>query len=215
MRTRLLLFAVTVVAAFLWWAWQETPPRGEMPPLPMPSRHAALIVAGARAQIGDVYDSRYQDISYPGGDVKKGRGACTDVVVRALRRAGLDLQETMHRDMSAHFSIYPHSWGLTAPNADIDHRRVPNQIAFLGRHARSLTTSVSGRALAQWQPGDIVYWNTAGALRQTLHTGIVSNRRSARGVPFVIHNGWRCVEEDALRRWPVIAHFRTEAKPAS
>lgn len=211
------LFLLTAIAVTSWmlWNWRQAPPSGELAPLPMPSRYAGLIVAGARAQLGDVYDANYRDISYPLGDVAKGRGACTDVVVRALRNAGVDIQESIHRDMTAHFASYPHSWGLRAPNHNIDHRRVPNQITFLKRHARALTTSVSKRTLSQWQPGDIVYWNTAGAMRQRLHTGIVSNRRSARGVPFVIHNGWRCIEEDALDRWKIIAHFRTEAKPRS
>jgi hypothetical protein len=212
MLTRL---SIVVFAALSVWLWMDHTPRGELPPLPMPTLQAARIVEGARAQIGDVYDARYQVIKYPGGDVKRGRGACTDVVIRAFRNADVDLQEGIHRDMMAHFAAYPHLWGLTAPNTDIDHRRVPNQMAFLRRHGHVLTTLVAPWTLKQWQPGDIVYWNTAGALGQQLHTGIVSNRRSGHGVPFVIHNGWRCIEENALTRWKIIGHFRLDDEPMS
>jgi len=208
-------FSILIFAGLTGWLWLDRVPSGQMPPLPMPSLQATRVVEGARAQIGDVYDARYQMLKYPGGDVKKGRGACTDVVVRAFRNADIDLQETIHRDMTAHFASYPHEWGLSSPNTDIDHRRVPNQMAFLKRHGRELSTSTAPWALKQWQPGDIVYWNTGGTLRQQLHTGIVSNRRNGRGVPFVVHNGWRCVEEDALMRWKIIGHFRIENKMIS
>lgn len=215
MKRVLLWCAIVVFAVAAGWEWLDHTPAGELPPLPMPSLQAARVVEGARAQIGDVYDARYQVIKYPGGDVRKGRGACTDVVIRAFRNADIDLQESIHRDMLANFAKYPHEWGLTCPNADIDHRRVPNQMVFLRRNGRSLTTSTAPWALKQWQPGDIVYWNTAGALRQQLHTGIVSNRRDWRGLPFVIHNGFRCAEEDALTRWKIIGHFRLETKTLS
>lgn len=209
-RMRRLIFAcgvaLLVITIFSWRMSQ--PPRGEMAPLVPPTPEAALILGGAQAQIGDVYDANYRSIKFPGGDVAKGRGACTDVVIRALRRSGVDLQKLINADMKANFAAYPRDWGLNAPNTDIDHRRVPNQITFFKRHGLELTTTVSRAALQQWQPGDIVYWNTSGTLRQRLHTGIVAARRNTNGVPFVIHNGWRCVEADDLARWPIIAHFR-------
>jgi hypothetical protein len=212
MKRPLVFGAIVVLTALCVWLWQRPMPNGEMPPLIPRTRTAALILAGAKSQIGDAYDANYRTIAFPGGDVKPGRGACTDVVVRALRKGGYDLQALMHADMKQNFGAYPRNWGLTKPNTDIDHRRVPNQMTFLRRHGRELSPSVRGAALKQWQPGDVVYWNSSGTLRQMLHTGIVSNRRNARGIPFVIHNGWQCVEQDDLTRWPIIGHFRFPAK---
>lgn len=40
---------------------------------------ARKIVEAAKEQIGDDYDAAYRVISYPGGDVPSGSGACTDV----------------------------------------------------------------------------------------------------------------------------------------
>ncbi len=142
------------------------------------------------------------------GDVSKGRGACTAVIVRSLRAAGIDLQKLIHEDMSARFTAYPQKWGESGPNASIDHRRVPNQIAFFQSHAQVLTTRADASTWKSWQPGDIVYWDT-GEGRQ--HTGIVSDGVDASGEPFVIHNGSVCIEDHALRRWPIIAHFRLKS----
>jgi len=97
----------------------------DAPPLLSPS-----LVSAARAQIGvvRVYDPAYFSLSYPGGDVPADRGVCTDVVIRALRTQGLDLQQAIHEDMRAHFALYPRQWGLSRPDRNIDHRRVPNQM---------------------------------------------------------------------------------------
>jgi len=91
-----------------------------------------LIVLGARQEVsrGTIYDASYQQLAYPGGDVPLGRGACTDVVVRAMRNAGLDLQVLIHEDMARNFPAYPQLWGLNKPDRNIDHRRVPNLICF-------------------------------------------------------------------------------------
>ena len=185
-------------------------PRGAMAPLQPRSATAARILAGAKAQIGTTYDASYQTIAYPMGDVEGSRGACTDVVIRALRAAGYDLQKRVHDDMSARWKAYPHprEWNLSAPNANIDHRRVPNQVVYLRRFGRVLPLQTSGAALQSWQPGDIVYWNTGESGNTRLHTGIVSDTRDARGLPWVIHNGSVCREEDALDKWTIIGHFR-------
>ena len=97
------------------------------------------LVAAARAQIGATvhYDSSYQRIAYPNGDVPMDRGVCTDVVIRALRTAfDLDLQQHVHEDMKAHFRIYPHLWGLSRPDKNIDHRRVPNLQKYFSRYGQ-------------------------------------------------------------------------------
>lgn len=178
-------------------------PRGAMSPLQPASPVAARILSGAKAQQGNFYDASYLPINYPNGDVPNG-GACSDVIVRALRNAGFDLQTLMHADMTAHFDLYPHTWKLPAPNTNIDHRRVPNQKVFFKRFGQTLPLEVSRRTLKTWQPGDIVQWNTG----RNWHTGIVSDTRNARGEPFVIHNGSVCVEDDCLTRWKITGHFR-------
>lgn len=169
---------------------------------------AARIVAGAKTQQGTLYNPEYTVISYPNGDVPREHGACTDVVIRALRAAGYDLQQLIHEDMQRDFAAYPHTWGLTHPDANIDHRRVPNQMLFFKRHGRSLTTTVAPNTLAQWQPGDIVDWDIG---RGKLHTGVISDTCNSAGVPFVIHNAYVCVEQDCLTQWKIIGHFRYPA----
>ena len=96
---------------------------------------ARQIMQAAKAQIGTRYDARYQTIAYPLGDVPANRGACTDVVIRALRATGIDLQQRIHADMLQNWPAYPRKWGLDAPNPNIDHRRVPNQMQYFATHA--------------------------------------------------------------------------------
>src|SRR5262249_24783704 len=94
------------------------------------------IVMAARSQVGITvhYDPAYRRIGYPNGDVAPERGVCTDVIVRALRRArGLDLQRAVHEDMAAHASAYPRRWGSGGLDTNIDHRRVPNLMMYFKR----------------------------------------------------------------------------------
>ncbi len=165
------------------------------------------VVIGARAEVTRrvTYDASYRSIDYPGGDVPPDRGACTDVVVRAFRRAGIDLQKLIHEDMQANFNLYPQNWGLNRPDPNIDHRRVPNQMKFFARHGQPLTLSVKEEDLAAWQWGDVVYWRFPNGLE---HCGIVSDRKNDQGVPLVIHNAGVAREEDCLTRWEIIGHYR-------
>jgi uncharacterized protein YijF (DUF1287 family) len=166
------------------------------------------LVKAARQQIGVtvLYDGRYRQLRYPGGDVPLERGVCTDVIVRALRAArGLDLQKALHEDMTAHFREYPSRsrWGLEAPDANIDHRRVPNLMTWFRRagYGRAITTEAR-----DYLPGDIVAWNLGG---NVTHVGFVSERRAVSGAPLVIHNiGAGTREEDILFRYAVIGHYR-------
>jgi len=177
-----------------------------------PKTAADKIVNGAKMEaIRQVrYDPSFVRMPYPNGDVAKDRGACTDVIVRALRNAGYDLQKLIHEDMTAHFGAYPHKWGLRAPDSNIDHRRVPNQIAFLRRHGLELTKSTDGDAAKTWQPGDLVYWNLAPGVT---HCGVISNERGESGLPLVIHNiGPVAAQQDCLKSWPIIGHFRYPAR---
>lgn len=116
------------------------------------------LVEAARTQVGVTlgYDPAYRRIAYPGGDVPLATGVCTDVVIRALRAQGLDLQQRVHEDMRRHFSAYPRHWGLKRPDPNIDHRRVPNLMTWFDRQGLSLKV---GQAAADYQPGDIVTWD--------------------------------------------------------
>jgi len=165
---------------------------------------AELIVEGAkeRARRAARYDASYRGIAFPMGDVPDDRGACTDVLIRSLRAAGIDLQELIHRDMSRDFSAYPRLWGLSAPDPNIDHRRAPNQMCYLRRHWVTLGTDPDG---GDWQPGDLVYWRLPAG---PLHCGVVGDRRGPSGRLMVVHNLRVCREEDCLGRWPIVAHFR-------
>jgi uncharacterized protein YijF (DUF1287 family) len=185
-------------------AASETDP---LAPIGRPSTAAEKIVNGAKAEVrrGVLYDARYVAIAYPGGDVPEDRGVCTDVVVRALRSAGYDLQQLIHEDMRKSFRLYPRRYGLSRPDPNIDHRRTPNQITFLRRHGLELPTTTSGAAVATWQPGDIVYWKLDSGPG---HCGVLSNVRGAHGLPLVIHNLGGARQEDCLTAWKITGHFR-------
>lgn len=169
------------------------------------SAHALKLVRAARAQIGVTtrYDGAYRRIRYPMGDVPVQAGVCTDVVVRAWRAQGVDLQQLVHEDMRRAWHAYPKLWGLKRPDTNIDHRRVPNLAVFFWRRGQSLPAS---RQPGDYRPGDMVTWMLPGNLP---HIGIISDRKSASGTPLVIHNvGAGTQEEDALLRWPVTGHYR-------
>ena len=155
-----------------------------------------------------VYDGSYRPIAYPNGDVPAGVGVCTDVVIRAYRVVGIDLQVAVHEDMSAAFSAYPALWGLRQPDPNIDHRRVPNLQAFLRRRNAELPVSDDP---SDYRGGDLVTWTLPGNLP---HIGIVTNRRSDDGArPLIVHNiGQGPAVEDALFEFPITGHYRYPAR---
>ena len=166
---------------------------------------AQKLVRDARSQIGQTvsYDPAYRTLAYPMGDVPLNTGVCTDVIVRALRHQGLDLQQKMHEDMKAHFTAYPKQWGLKHPDRNIDHRRVPNIATYFTRQGYRLTDDA-------YQRGDIVTWALADGHP---HIGIVSDRKSKKGHPLIIHNiGSGTREEDVLYQYRITGHFRLPAK---
>ncbi|MFT3667474.1 MAG: DUF1287 domain-containing protein [Pseudoxanthomonas sp.] len=187
-------------------------------PLPVPADDVAPppsppLVAAARAQVGVVriYDPAYFSVPYPGGDVPADRGVCTDVVIRALRTQGLDLQQAIHEDMRAHFDQYPRQWGLSRTDRSIDHRRVPNQMRWFERHGWA---QAIGRSGVDFAPGDIVAWKLTGS--GLLHIGIVSDRRSHDGTPLILHNiNAGTQEDDLLFRHAIIGHYRRPTGAAS
>lgn len=150
------------------------------------------------------YDGKYVSIPYPMGDVPKGIGVCTDVVIRSYRALKIDLQERVHKDMKRHFSVYPKRWGLKRPDTNIDHRRVPNLRVFLKRFGKSLAPSDNPQ---NYQPGDLVTWYVGNNLP---HIGIVTHQTNSEGTrPLIVHNIGRGPEkEDMLFDYKITGHYR-------
>ncbi len=162
------------------------------------------IAEAAAAQYGVTlyYDPSYVRLSYPMGDVPAERGVCADVVIRALRVCGVDLQASVHEDMRAHFSAYPKTWGLKSPDSNIDHRRVLNLETFFRRCGAALRAEDSGL-----RAGDFISWRLPGNLP---HIGVVAARRTRDAArPLIVHNVGAGVQiEDVLNAWPIAGRFR-------
>lgn len=151
-----------------------------------------------------VYDPSYFSIDYPNGDVPNDKGVCTDVVIRAYRKIGIDLQKEVHEDMKTNFSAYPKIWGLKTTDKNIDHRRVPNLMTFFKR--KGAEKSISDKA-NDYLPGDIICWNLGGAIT---HIGIVVDKKSKDGNRnLIVHNiGGGQVLMDCLFDYKIIGHYR-------
>ena len=149
------------------------------------------------------YDPSYYTIKYPNGDVPKGSGVCTDVVIRAYRKLGIDLQKEVHLDMKANFNLYPKNWGLKHTDKNIDHRRVPNLMVFFKRFGKEklITNNPS-----DYKAGDIVCWNLGDGIT---HIGIVADKKSKDGKRnLIVHNiGNGQVMEDMLFDYKIIGHY--------
>lgn len=180
----------------------ERPAADEIAPGPL-----RQLIENARAQTTTTtgYTQDYFVIPYPNGDVPAETGACTDVVIRAFRAAGVDLQKEVHEDMAANFSAYPNKWGLTKTDTNIDHRRVPNLGVFLTRKGKSLSITSDN---TDYLPGDVVTWDLNG--RGMTHIGIVSNLQDpGSGRHLIIHNiGSGARAEDRLFDWKITGHYR-------
>jgi uncharacterized protein YijF (DUF1287 family) len=150
------------------------------------------------------YDSRYFIIDYPNGDIPADKGVCTDVIIRAYRQLGIDLQKEVHEDMKMNFSKYPKSWGLTKPDKNIDHRRVPNLMTFFSRKGTVLPITLNTN---DYLPGDLVCWNLGSGIT---HIGLVTNLKSSDGKRFlIVHNiGGGQVLADCLFKYTIIGHYR-------
>lgn len=149
------------------------------------------------------YDPDYFKIPYPNGDVPKGKGVCTDVVIRAYRKMGIDLQKEVHEDMAKNFSIYPKAWGLKKPDTNIDHRRVPNLQKFFTRfgEVKPITNKT-----ADYKPGDIVTWMLPA---NHPHIGIVVNKKAISGRYMMVHNiGYGQKMDDFLFESKITGHYR-------
>lgn len=157
------------------------------------------------------YDGRYISIPYPGGDVPSNIGVCTDVIIRSYRQIGIDLQELVHLDMKSDFEAYPSQkiWGLTKPDTNIDHRRVPNLQVFFSRKGQALEISQNA---ANYKPGNMVTWMLPGNLP---HIGIVTDKTdSLSRNPLIVHNiGAGPKLEDILFMYPITGHYRFLPRP--
>ncbi|MDE1206788.1 DUF1287 domain-containing protein [Tenacibaculum larymnensis] len=155
------------------------------------------------------YDPSYFSIPYPKGDVPKDKGVCTDVIIRAYRKLGVDLQQEVHEDMKANFSLYPKIWGLKNTDTNIDHRRVPNLMTFFKRKGTIKKTTINPN---NYLPGDIVCWSLGGGLT---HIGIVSSKKSPTNNQqyLIVHNiGAGQVLEDCLFNFKIIGHYSYKNK---
>ena len=165
-----------------------------------------LAIDGAVDQIGKTisYDASYQKIEYPNGDVPIETGVCSDVIVRAFRKSGIDLHKDLHEDLKDNFSLYPTRWGLKGTDANIDHRRVPNLQIYFSRKGKSLSTEGSSETFL---PGDIITWDLGGGAD---HVGMVVNvwyRPAQRYL--IVHNiGAGTRMEDVLFAWKITGHYR-------
>ncbi|MGC6427734.1 MAG: DUF1287 domain-containing protein [Akkermansiaceae bacterium] len=171
----------------------------------MPDTKGAALAEAARSQIGITtsYDPSYVGLKYPGGDVPKSTGVCTDVVIRALREMNFDLQQLVHEDMNANFPKYPKIWGLKQTDKNIDHRRVPNLQTYFKRRGISLPVT---KKKESYCPGDLVTCMVPG---NRPHIMIVSYKKAKDGTPLVIHNiGGGAQEEDSLFDFELTGHYR-------
>lgn len=152
------------------------------------------------------YDPSYIAIKYPNGDIPKNKGVCTDVVIRAYRKLGIDLQKEVHQDMNANFSLYPNlkKWGLKKTDTNIDHRRVPNLEVFFTRKGQKLNISENPN---DYKTGELVTWMINEKLP---HIGIVTNKKSPDGKrPMIVHNvGAGQVLEDCLFSYKIVGHYK-------
>ena len=218
MRRNLTIVALAAVLLFIVTACQRQragtraplrPPEQQTEVVALPQNSSPTlkaIIDGAVEQVGKTtgYDPSYQKIDYPNGDVPIETGVCSDVIIRAFRKGGIDLQREVHEDMQSNFSAYPTKWGLKSPDSNIDHRRVPNLQTFFGRKGKSLSTNSASESFL---PGDVVTWDLGLGVD---HVGMVTNvwyKPTQRYL--IVHNiGSGTRMEDALFSWKITGHYR-------
>jgi len=159
------------------------------------------ILLGARrdAENCPKYDGGYYEGGYPPENI----GVCTDVIWRSFKNAGYSLRDMVDSDILENPEDYPDA---DPPDSNIDFRRVRNLKVFFEKYAENLT--LDPQDIEQWQPGDIVTF-------EDRHIGIVSDKRNAEGVAYIIHNGGQPNrDEDYLSRtnMEISGHFRFNAE---
>jgi uncharacterized protein YijF (DUF1287 family) len=176
-------------------------------PLPVktsPQLKQLLEAAVAQSKVTTGYDPSWVKIAYPNGDVPQETGVCSDVVVRAFRKTGIDLQKEVHEDMTRAWSVYPKRWGANGTDTSIDHRRVLNLMTYFDRQAKSLPITDDR---ADYLPGDVIAWQLSEGVE---HIGILTNYRSETDQHYlIVHNiGAGARIEDVLLSWKIIGHYR-------
>ncbi len=151
-----------------------------------------------------IYNGAYRKLDYPRGDLPAMFGVCTDVVIRAYRTVGIDLQKEVHEDMKKNFSKYPNNWGLTKTDTNIDHRRVPNLQTFFTRKGLSLAKSKNPD---DYIAGDLVSWILPNNMT---HIGIVVDQKTSdKKRPMIVHNiGLGPKMDDILFKYTITGHYR-------
>lgn len=212
-------FIVIVLASASSWAGCRNASAPAAPAVYSATQASAKKPSGAKAtplekMIADAveqttytvtYDPAYVKLDYPMGDVPLDRGACSDVIIRAFRKAGVDLQATVHEDMKNNFAAYPKRWGLSQPDTNIDHRRVANLMTYFEREGKA--QKISNEA-PDYLPGDVVAWDLGGG---TTHIGLVIDQKSPVSPNYlVVHNiGAGAQIQDVLFAWQIIGHYRS------
>lgn len=170
------------------------------------------LVRAARKQIGVTtgYDPAYVSLDYPGGDVPRESGVCTDVVIRAYRDAfDVDLQQLVHEDMMAAFGLYPKTWGLTRADRNIDHRRVPNLERYFQRQGYERDAPGTRE---DWQAGDLITMRLGGRMP---HIAIFSGHDAVTGTAMYVHNiGGGTREDEMYADYEFPRRFRFEPPDA-
>ena len=166
-----------------------------------------LIGAHKTVLNGADYGAGYIQIGYPNGDVPRDVGVCTDVIVRAVRNLGTDIQEELQHDIKRSKRSYPM---VKRRNSHIDHRRVKTLLPYFRRHwdERSANLDDPDDPL---RPGDVVFMDTFPSRSGPDHIGIISDRAGGNDQPLVINNwtnGTKTAEMDLLGWVPVTQRFR-------
>ena len=181
-----------------------TPIARALPSNTSPQVRQLIDSAVAQSKITTGYDPAWVKIDYPNGDVPMETGVCSDVVVRAFRKTGIDLQKEVHEDMTRAWSAYPKKWGASGTDTSIDHRRVLNLTTFFERQRKSVPITTDR---ADYLPGDIVAWELSNGVE---HIGIMTDQWSEPDKHcLVVHNiGAGTRIEDVLLTWKIIGHYR-------
>ncbi len=213
---RLILFAICLMVIVVGGCQRQyatgrstaaVPPSSVARPLPpKASPQLKQFIDGAveQSKVTTGYDPSYVKLDYPNGDVASDTGVCSDVVVRAFRKAGIDLQKEVHEDMKLAWAEYPKKWAARGTDANIDHRRVLNLTTYFNRQGKSLPIS---NDRADYLPGDVVAWELSDGVE---HIGVLTNLWSEPDKHYLVVNniGAGARVEDVLLAWKIIGHYR-------
>lgn len=166
------------------------------------SRLAASALDRTQSKVS--YDGSYFKIDFPNGDISPERGKAEDLIVRAYRAEGIDLQVDVHTDIKENFYSYPQIFGSKGPDTNIDHRRVQNLQRFFTRKGQALAVTQDSE---DYSFGDIVIWQL---LDGNKHVGIVVPGPGAKKTEkWVVHNIGNGPEwENKLFDFTLKGHYR-------